>query len=162
MRALRPLPYAAALAALILLSACAGTPRRRAHRQPPPPVPELAKAVVRTARRFLPEEDGHLKTPKDCSDFVDRVFRANGLRLPRTSRQMSRLGKRVPSSRDLRMGDLVFFAGSGGGSRVGHVGIYVNDGIFIHEPSPEEGVRMESLYNDYYRTRYLTARRVIN
>ncbi len=162
MKGNRLLAAAAAAAVLTLLVACAGAPPRRRARRPPVPVPELAKAVLRTARAYLPEEDRGLPVPKDCSDFVDRVFKAHGLRLPRTSRQMARLGEPVASSRDLRMGDLVFFAGSRGGRRVGHVGIYVDDGIFIHEPNPEEGVRMESLYNDYYRKRYLLARRVIN
>jgi cell wall-associated NlpC family hydrolase len=52
--------------------------------------------------------------------------------------------------------------GQDGGRKVGHVGIYVNNGIFIHQANPGEGVRMESLFSDYYRKRYLRARRVIN
>jgi cell wall-associated NlpC family hydrolase len=56
---------------------------------------------------------------------------------------------------------LLFFSGAGGGFHVGHVAIYVNNGIFIHQANPGEGVRMESLYSDYYRKRYLKARRII-
>jgi cell wall-associated NlpC family hydrolase len=59
------------------------------------------------------------------------------------------------------MGDLVFFSGEKISRIVGHVGIYVNNGIFIHLSQPKIGVRMESLYSDYYRQRYLTARRLI-
>jgi cell wall-associated NlpC family hydrolase len=59
------------------------------------------------------------------------------------------------------MGDLVFFSGEKVGRGVGHVGIYVNNGIFIHVSRPDVGARMESLFNDYYRVRYLTARRLI-
>ncbi len=75
---------------------------------------------------------------------------------------MSILGKRVKSAKQLRMGDLVFFSGEKISRIVGHVGIYVNNGIFIHLSRPEIGVRMESLYSDYYRKRYLTARRILN
>jgi cell wall-associated NlpC family hydrolase len=60
------------------------------------------------------------------------------------------------------MADLLFFSGAGGGSRVGHVAIYINNGIFIHQANPGEGVRMESLYSDYWRKRYLKARRMID
>lgn len=143
--------------AAVGLAACASAPPRRT---PPPPPSPLAKAVIRTARRYLPEEDPQGPVPKDCSDFVDRVFSAHGVRLPRTSQEMARTGRAVGSSRGLRMGDLLFFAGSAGGRQVGHVAIYVGDGIFIHRA--DDGVRMESLYNDYYRKRYLKARRVID
>ena len=153
------LRHAAALAVVALaLYACAAP---RARRVPPPPSP-LDKAILRTARRYLPEESSGLPAPVDCSDFVRRVFRAHGVRLPRTAAEMSRLGSPVSSARDLRMADLLFFSGRGGGRRIGHVAIYVNNGIFIHEANPGEGVRLESLYSDYYRRRYLKARRVIN
>ncbi len=141
------------------LASCRGVPARRG---PPPAAPPLAKAVVRTARGYLPEEERGRSIPKDCSDFVGKVYRAHGLRLPRTSEKMALEGEEVPSSADLRMGDLLFFAGSTGGSAVSHVAIYVNNGIFIHQAQPGEGVRMESLYSDYYRKRYLKARRIIN
>ncbi len=147
-----------AAAALALLAGCRSVPTRRA---PPPPSP-LAKAVLRTARAFLPEEDPKRKPPLDCSDFVGKVFRAHGVKLPRTSTEMSRRGKPVSSTRDLRMGDLLFFSGSAGGRRVGHVAIYDNNGIFIHQANPGEGVRLESLYSDYWRAHYLKARRVID
>jgi cell wall-associated NlpC family hydrolase len=110
----------------------------------------------------LAEEDTKRKTPRDCSDFVEKVFAENGIHLPRTSEAMSLMGTRIRYSQDLRMGDLVFFSGSSNNRIVGHVGIYVNKGLFIHLTHPEDGVTMDSMYNDYYRRRYLTARRVIH
>ncbi|MDE2144044.1 MAG: C40 family peptidase [Elusimicrobia bacterium] len=153
--ALKALPVLAVLAAM---TACRTPPVRHPH----PPATELGKALIRTARSYLPEEEKGRPTPKDCSDFVGRVFREHGVRLPRTSAAMSELGAPVSSSADLRMGDLLFFSGSKGGRKVGHVAIYVNNGVFIHQANPGEGVRMESLYSDYYRKRYLKARRVVN
>ncbi|MFI5345691.1 MAG: C40 family peptidase [Elusimicrobiota bacterium] len=151
----RVLPLLAALAGLL---ACRTAPVRRAH----PPATATGKALIRTARSYLPEEEAGRPTPKDCSDFVGRVFREHGVRLPRTAEAMSERGEPVASSSDLRMGDLLFFAGAKGGTSVGHVAIYVNNGVFIHQANPGEGVRMESLYSDYYRKRYLRARRVVN
>lgn len=154
-----------ALAALVLsaLAASAGcaAPRPAPADAPPPPPSAADKAVIRVARSYLPEEDAGRPTPVDCSDFVGRVFRERGIALPRTSEAMSRTGASVASSRSLRMADLLFFSGSGGGRRVGHVAIYVGNGIFIHQANPGEGVRMESLYSDYYRRHYLRARRVV-
>ena len=86
----------------------------------PRPIPARAKAVVRTARSYLPEEnEGRRRAPKDCSDFVDRVFAENGVRLPRTAARMARLGRQVRSTTELRMGDLVFFSGENVGRGVG-------------------------------------------
>lgn len=145
---------------LLLLAACGGAkPERR--RTPPPPSPR-AKAVIRTAKSYLPEEDKNRPAPKDCSDFVGKVFAENEVRLPRGSEEMSSKGDPVLNSRDLRMADLLFFSGSKGGRKVDHVAIYVNNGVFIHQANPGEGVRMESLYSDGWRRRYLKARRVLD
>ena len=151
-----------ALAAAVLVVSLLGCGGARRRREPPPPPTAEQKAVIRTAKMWLPEEDRRLPAPVDCSDYVRKVFAAHELELPRTSELMARQGEPVSSSRDLRMGDLVFFSGSSGGRKVGHVGIYVNNGIFIHQANPGEGVRMESLYSDYYRRRYLKARRVFD
>ncbi len=131
-------------------------------RQAPPPPSPLAKALIRTAKSYLPEEDGKRSIPKDCSDFVRKVFAENDLKLPRSSEAMAIEGEAVESSRSLRMADLVFFAGAKGGKKVGHVAIYVNNGIFIHQANPGEGVRQESLRSDYWRKRYLKARRIVD
>lgn len=139
------------------LMACAAPAKRRA---PLKPVSPAAKAVLRTARSYLREEDTKRKTPKDCSDYVRKVFSEHGVELPRTSEEMSVAGSRVATSKDLAMGDLVFFSGEKVSRIVGHVGIYVGNGIFIHLPSTK-AVTMESLHSDYYRKRYLSARRVI-
>ncbi|MBI3547617.1 MAG: C40 family peptidase [Elusimicrobia bacterium] len=149
---------ALAAAAAFGVAGCAGrAPAKRVDL----PVPPKAKAVVRTAKTYLSEEEKHRKQPRDCSDYVGRVFSENGISMPRTSVEMSTLGERISSSRELRMGDLVFFSGSNKSRIVGHVGIYINKGIFIHFSNEQSGVTQDSLYSDYYRTRYLTARRVI-
>ena len=145
------------LACLGLMAGCATSHPRHVALQASP----KAKAIVRTAKSYLPEEDGKRGVPRDCSDFVGKVFAENGIRLPRTAALMARVGGRVDSSRDLRMGDLLFFSGEKAGANVGHVAIYLNNGIFIHLSKPEAGVRLESLYSDYYRKRYLMARRVL-
>jgi len=147
------------LSLLLVFWGCSSGPAPRT-RKVLPPVPPLAKAVVRAAKAWLPEEEKPRPAPKDCSDYVHKVFLENGMDLPRGSRDMYRVGDAVGSSKDLRMGDLVFFSGEKASRAVGHVGIYVNNGVFIHLPSTGVVV-MESLFSDYYRRRYLGARRII-
>ena len=147
---------------LVGLFAAAGCGGGKAHRVAPPPASPLAMAIIRTAKSYLPEEDSKHPIPKDCSDFVGKVFSANKVGLPRSSEAMAIEGEDAGSTRELRMADLVFFSGAKGGRKIGHVAIYVNNGIFIHQANPGEGVRQESLYSDYWRKHYLKARRIVD
>ena len=147
------------LAGLLAAAGCGGG---KARRVAPPPASPLAKALIRTAKSYLPEEDSKRPIPKDCSDFVGKVFAEHKVALPRGSEAMAIEGEEVGSSKDLRMADLLFFSGAKGGRKIGHVAIYVNNGIFIHQASPGEGVRQESLYSDYWRKRYLKGRRIVD
>lgn len=148
------------LAAALAASGCGGG--RKNVRNEPPPLSPLAKALIRTAKSYLPEEDSKHPVPRDCSDFVQKVFAAHKVSLPRNSEAMAIEGEDAGSSRELRMADLVFFSGAKAGRKVGHVAIYVNNGIFIHQANPGEGVRQESLHSDYWRKRYLKARRIVD
>jgi hypothetical protein len=92
----------------------------------------------------------------DCSGLVRRVYAAFGYRLPRGSYHQVRVGRPV-SRRELRLGDLVFFAQPGRG--VVHVGIYLSNGYFLHA-AKEGGVQVSSLTDPKYRRLYYGARRV--
>ena len=61
---------------------------------------------------------------------------------------------------DLQPGDLVIF-NNDANTRIGHVGIYVGDGNFIHASNPSDGVKITTLLSGYYKQRYVGARRVI-
>ncbi len=74
--------------------------------------------------------------------------------LPHSSFADFGLGTRV-ARRSLRPGDLVFFDG------VGHVGLYVGAGRFIHAPHSGTTVRITSLDDPWYRERYDGARRLV-
>jgi len=94
----------------------------------------------------------------DCSGFVLTVYRdAAGLKLPRKVRDMFRRGE-VVSHAHLTFGDLVFFEKIES-SGVSHVGIYLEDGEFVHA-STSSGVVVSSLGEEYYRERFVGGRRV--
>jgi cell wall-associated NlpC family hydrolase len=84
------------------------------------------------------------------------VYQLNGLRLPRSSAEQYLYGKAI-SKKELKKGDLVFFA-TAGGSSVSHVGVYVGDNQFIHAPSEGNSINAESLSNRYYKKRYVGAK----
>ena len=94
----------------------------------------------------------------DCSGLVYYCYGQFGYSLKRTADdQMDNDG--VAVSRDnLQVGDLVFF---GSGSYANHVGIYIGNDNFVHAANPSSGVRVSSMNETYYATRYLGARRIL-
>jgi len=121
---------------------------------------ELREAIVTTARRYVgvPYRWGgeSLRTGFDCSGLTMVVYRINGLDLPRSSRQQWQVGISI-NRRQLRKGDLVFFA-TRGGSRVSHVGIYAGGDKFLHAPGKGRKIQTASLSSKYYSARYVGAR----
>ncbi len=95
----------------------------------------------------------------DCSGYTTQVFRKHGVKLPRTSAEQSKVGQKV-DKHGLKEGDLVFFKTTRG-RRVGHVGIYVGSGKFIHASSGGGKVQVNSLNDGYYNRRFVGARRVV-
>lgn len=100
---------------------------------------------------------GASKRGVDCSGFVYVTYLSRfGIHLPRTTERQARAGPRVSVSR-LRPGDLVFFH-TGWGKL--HVGIYVEDGRFIHA-STSSGVTMSRLDSGYWKSHFWKAVRIM-
>ncbi|HAP27057.1 MAG TPA: NlpC/P60 family protein 2 [Achromobacter sp.] len=94
----------------------------------------------------------------DCSGLVLYVFREiAGLDLPRTARAQRSEGKTVSAKKELRPGDLVFFATRGRGV-TSHVGIYIGQNKFVHAPRRGTKVRVDDMKTAYWSKRYLGAR----
>ena len=99
---------------------------------------------------------GQSRRGVDCSGFVQLTFRERfGLELPRDTHQQSRLGAPI-STHGLQPGDLVFF---NTGRRTQHVGIFIEDGQFLHA-STSKGVIISDLDNPYWRKTYWQSRRL--
>jgi cell wall-associated NlpC family hydrolase len=93
----------------------------------------------------------------DCSGFVQHVYGKHGVRLPRTANAMAHTLPPIPQH-DLRSGDLVFF--NTRGPKYSHVGIYINNGKFIHAPNRRIGrVLVSSMSNGYWHKRLVGVRR---
>ncbi len=88
----------------------------------------------------------------DCSGFVRYVYAQVGVSLPHNAAMQYARG--TPVARDsLEPGDLVFFDG------LRHNGIYVGRGRFIHARQTGRHVNVAGLDDDWYRTRWVGARR---
>jgi cell wall-associated NlpC family hydrolase len=121
---------------------------------------DAGKQAVKVAEEFIgtPYRSGGTTTDGvDCSGLTFSVYRRIGIRLPRSSDEQARAGSHIDRD-DLRPGDLVFF---GKGSNVTHVGIYNEDGEFIHASTRAHSVRYDNIDNKYFRSRYIGARRVL-
>ncbi|MBM3808645.1 MAG: NlpC/P60 family protein [Acidimicrobiia bacterium] len=93
----------------------------------------------------------------DCSGFVRYVYAQHGVPMPREVREQFKVGKTIARSR-LEPGDLVFFSTVAPGAS--HVGIVIGGDQFVHAPSERGVVRVESLAQQYWASRFIGAKRV--
>ena len=124
----------------------------------PPPDGSLASQVVSIAMQYLgvPYVWGGSSPSQgfDCSGFVAYVYAQIGIYLPHHAASQYNYG--TPVSRDdLAAGDLVFFNG------LGHMGMYIGGGQFIHAPHTGDVVKISSLYDSWYAATWVGARRVL-
>lgn len=127
------------------------------------PGPSAAgKAAAKTAHKYIgvPYKLGG-GTPKegfDCSGLVQYVYARHGVKLPRSSAEQVKKGRKVRKA-NLQPGDLVFFA-TGKRGRVSHVGIYIGNDKFIHAPGRGKKTTKASLSSKYFKKTFHSARRV--
>ena len=89
----------------------------------------------------------------DCSGLVMYAYEQVGVTLPHSSYAMWLYGVQVPPDQ-LEPGDLVFFDG------LGHVGIYIGGGAFVHAPHTGTVVQVSSLSGSYGAS-FVGARRIL-
>ena len=96
----------------------------------------------------------------DCSGFTMYVYKNFGVNLSHSATAQSKNGSYV-AKEDLQPGDLVFFKDYETMNGIGHVGIYIGEGNFIHASSGTGYcVKISTLLTGSYKTRYETARRI--
>lgn len=95
----------------------------------------------------------------DCSGLVYYVFRQFGYRLSRVAEDQAKNGEAVESIENLLPGDVLCFSHNGSGY-IGHAGIYIGNGKFVHAMDSANGILVSDL-EAYLETRSLHARRII-
>jgi cell wall-associated NlpC family hydrolase len=88
----------------------------------------------------------------DCSGLTMMSWRAAGVSIPRVVPDQYNATRHVAKA-NLQAGDLVYFLG------MGHEGMYVGGGQFIHAPKTGDVVKLESMSNSYWVAHYEGASR---
>ena len=117
--------------------------------------------IVKYAKKYLGSKyvyGGSSPSGFDCSGFTSYVYKHFGYSLSRTSSGQASNGKSVSKS-NLQQGDIVCFARSSGSKKIGHVGIYIGGGKFIHAANSRKGVITSNVSGDGYY--FVCARRII-
>jgi cell wall-associated NlpC family hydrolase len=106
--------------------------------------PPASSAAAQAAQVALGEQGvpyvwaGSSPSGFDCSGLVAWAFSQVGISLPHSSYALYNVGTHIARS-DLQPGDLVFFSG------LGHVGIYIGGGQFVHAPHTGDVVRVAGI-----------------
>jgi len=120
------------------------------------PPPSQYGGVVGVAMQFLGVPyvwGGASPSGFDCSGLVMYAFAQVGVSLPHNAAMQYAYGSPVSRSA-LQAGDVVFFNG------LGHNGIYIGGGQFIHAPHTGDVVKISSLSDSWYASTYVGARRM--
>lgn len=121
-------------------------------------VSENARAFVGTKYKY----GGTTKRGMDCSGLIYTAFLEEDIPIPRTSRDMSHLGKRL-NLKEVNIGDLLFFETDKKKRVINHVGLVVDrapDQIYFIHSTSSRGVIISSLEENYWRQNFVMARRV--
>lgn len=80
----------------------------------------------------------------DCSGFVKKMYGTIGVSLPRTAAEQARVGRQITRLENLAKGDRLYFWDAKRG-KIGHTGIYLGNGYFVHASSGHHGVATDYL-----------------
>jgi len=120
--------------------------------------PSGADELVRSALSFVGTPyvwGGASPSGFDCSGFIWYIYKQAGISIPRTADVQFAAGRDVTS--DPQPGDLVFFQTYDYGAS--HVGLYLGNGQFLNAIGAN--VHVDSFATDYFRSRYIGARRFL-
>lgn len=122
----------------------------------------LGEQLVERAKQFIgtPYVYGGMSPDGfDCSGFVKYCCNLVGIEIDRVSTDQALCGTEVSAS-EMKPGDILCFASSVGSDYIGHTGIYVGNGYFIHSPRTGYSVEIVPLGGTSYGERLATVRRM--
>ena len=125
------------------------------------PSGSIGETIVATAKQYMGAPyvyGGMSPSGFDCSGFVNYVYKLCGYSMSRVASSIYNNNGTYVEKANLQLGDLVFFASNS--SSIGHVGIYIGSGQFIHSSSGAGCVVISDLSSSYYLKNYVGAKRI--
>ena len=121
-------------------------------------------SIVQNAKTHLGENyvwGGTKPNAFDCSGYMKYLYEKEGIEIPRTAYQQSKVGQYVERD-ELEKGDLLFFlTDKKRNIPITHVGLYLGNDKFIHAASKKKGIIISSLSKSKYNKIYVKAKRII-
>ena len=121
-------------------------------------------SIVQSAKTHLGEKyvwGGTKPNAFDCSGYMKYLYEKEGIEIPRTAYQQSKVGQYVERD-ELEKGDLLFFlTDKKRNIPITHVGLYLGNDKFIHAASKKKGIIISSLSKSKYNKIYVKAKRII-
>ena len=125
-----------------------------------------AERIVDYAKQFKGvryKYGGTTKKGMDCSGLIQTSYKSEAVLLPRTTNDLAKTGDWV-DLKEVKKGDLLFFATKKNSRKVNHVGIVTDvnkdDVEFIHA-STSKGVMTSKLIERYWYFAFVQARRIL-
>ena len=94
----------------------------------------------------------------DCSAFVQKLYGQIGVSLPRTAAEQALVGHTISRLEHLQTGDRLYFW-EHKRKKIGHTGIYLGNGFFVHASSNRKGVATDDLRNPKWQKLLVAAKR---
>lgn len=94
----------------------------------------------------------------DCSGFVQHIYGTIGINLPRTASEQAKVGQKITRLEHLQPGDRLYFWEKKR-NKIGHTGVYLGNGYFVHSSSGKGGVSTDYLGDPKWLKILVDARR---
>jgi cell wall-associated NlpC family hydrolase len=141
--------------AVLLSASCTHAPVRQADGN----VPTIGEKAALTAVSMIGRPykyKGNTPAGFDCSGLVQYSYLAAGMEVvPHGTKALLGLTRSI--GKDMQTGDLLFF--NERGKKYSHVGIYLENGTFVHAPGTGGQVKTESLDDPYWQSSFVESRR---
>ncbi|MDR6299484.1 C40 family peptidase [Mesonia maritima] len=139
-----------------------GVKKSSSYRYDPVPAASKVADYALTFEGTKYKYGGTTRKGMDCSGLIYVSFQEENIQLPRTSRAMSKEGRRLRVN-EINVGDLLFFQTNKSRRVINHVGLVVQlvpgEVNFIHSTT-SSGVIVSSLNNPYWNKAFVMARRI--
>ncbi|WP_237276470.1 C40 family peptidase [Tenacibaculum ovolyticum] len=127
-----------------------------------PKIEELIE-FANSYKGVLYRAGGSTRKGMDCSGLVSTSFKRIGIKLPRSSSEISKNGKDV-FLEDVKIGDLLFFNIARLQGEINHVGLVTlikNGEIFFIHSTTSNGVIVSSMKQIYWKNEFVIAKRIL-